>query len=130
VRSALRATILPRIEGEYERSVLIAMLGILGDLRDTVVVDERPVAEEAARLREACDAWIAALERASAVDLAARLRAVVESADASASAPARRARLLEGTETLVRELWSDAALALLRAELLPQVRRAVMPRSS
>jgi hypothetical protein len=122
VRSELRSTILPKIEGEYERSVVIAMLGILGDLRDAVAIDERPAAKEAAELAAACDEWIAALgER----PLANRLRETAAAADATKSAIERRSRLLEAAEMLVRELWSDPSLAAMRKDLLPRVRQVL-----
>jgi hypothetical protein len=122
VRRELRETVLPKIEGEYERSVVIAMLGILGDLREQVALDERPLVEDAARLRAACDEWIAALGEAP---LAARLTALARAADAAESPARRRECLLEAAETLVRELWSDPRLTSLRAELLPRIRWAL-----
>jgi hypothetical protein len=120
VRSELRATILPKIEGDYERSVVIAMLGILGDLRDEVAPDEAPIAAEAARLRAASGDWIAALGESP---LAGRVADAVAKADAAAGAAERRTHLLEAAETLVRELWADSRLASLRDELLPRIRR-------
>ena len=122
VRSELRSTILPKIEGDYERSVVIAMLGILGDLRDGVAIDERPAAKEAAELAAACEEWIAAL---GGTPLANRLREIAAAADATKSATERRSRLLEAAEMLVRALWSDPSLAGVRTEILPRVRKAL-----
>ena len=119
VRGELRTTVLPKIEGEYERSVVIAMLGILGDVGAAVALDERPIAEEAARLRAACDEWIAALGEDP---LASRLAELSRAADAAPNAVQRRTHLLEAAETLVRELWREPRLAALRKQLLPRVR--------
>lgn len=119
VRSELRSTVLPKIESEYERSVVIAMLGILGDVGAAVAVDERPIVEEAARLRAACDEWIAVLGEAP---LAGRLAELARAADGAATATERRTHLLEAAETLVRELWRDTRFTALREELLPRVR--------
>ena len=119
MRNELRTTVLPRIEGEYERSVVVAMLGILRDLGPLVVLDERPVEVAATELRRACDEWIGELgER----PLAGRLAELVREADAAASPAGRRERLLEAAETLVSALWRDPALGRLRETLLPRVR--------
>jgi len=126
VRSELRTTVLPKVEGEYEKSVVVAMLGILGDLRDAVVLDERPIAEEAGHLRTACAEWIASLGDAP---VAERLRSSLVAADAASSALERRRLLLEAAETLIRELWSDPKLEGFRGELLPRVRRSLQSRS-
>jgi hypothetical protein len=120
VRCELRATIQPKIEDEYERSVVIAMLGILREVGAAVALDERPVTQENERLRAACGDWIAALGEDP---LAGRIASLARAADTATSALERRTHLLEATETVVRELWREPRLALLRDDLLPRVRR-------
>ena len=122
VKSELRTTVLPKIEGEYERSVVIAMLGILGDVGAVVALDEQPIAEEAARLRVACDEWVQALGEDV---LAAKLAELARDADGAANVVDRRTHLLTAAETLVRELWREPRLAPLREQLLQRVRAAL-----
>ena len=122
VRNELRTTVLPKVDGDYERSVVVAMLGILGDLREIVVLDERPIIDEVERLRTASSEWIAAL---GSLPLAARLRESCGKAAAAPTAAERRASYLEIAETLVRALWTDPELEALRRELLPSIRRSL-----
>lgn len=122
IREELRTTVLERIEGDYERSVVIAMLGILRDLRDTVVYDETPIAAEAERLAAVCRQAVDELgEHALAVEVAGHLR----SAERTVNAAGRRRELATAVEHVVRELWREPALAAHRRSLLPRLRAAL-----
>lgn len=122
VREELRSTVLDRIEGDYERSVVIAMLGILRDLRDAVVYDEAPIAAEAARLLDVCRRAIDVLgEHALGAEIAGRIAA----SERTTNATERRDALAAAVETLVRELWRLPELGESRRALLPYVRAAL-----
>lgn len=122
VREELRKTVLDRIGGDYERSVVIAMLGILRDLRDAVVYDDAPIAAEAERLAAVCRGAVAEIgDHASAGEMVARLKA----AERAATVKQRRDELAAAVETLVRELWSAPDLAAHRRTLLPRIRTAL-----
>lgn len=122
VRSELAKTVLPRIEGDYERSIVIAMLGILRDVGAEIALDERKIAAESESLRSALEASIAlAAAKPFVVPVAERLGAAI----AEPAPIPRRRLLLDAAETLVRELWSDPALDAERKLLLPRIRTAL-----
>lgn len=117
MRLELRERILPELGDDYDRAVVIAMLGILGDLALEVVPDEAWCRTTAAELRPAIDRWSEALGGAARVEELARR------ADAAPPAAARRA-LLEAASTIVRAIWHDERLRRDGA-LLAEIRRAL-----
>jgi hypothetical protein len=120
VRRELQKTVLPRIEGDYERSVVIAMLGILRDVGAEIALDERKIAAENESLRAALEAAITDA-KPFVIPVAERLGAAL----AEPAPIARRRLLLDAAETLVRELWSDPALETERKLMLPRIRTAL-----
>jgi hypothetical protein len=122
VRRELQKTVLPRIEGDYERSVVIAMLGILRDVGAEIALDERKITAENESLRAALEGAIAlAAAKPFVVPVAERLGAAL----AEPAPIPRRRLLLDAAETLVRELWRDPALEAERTLLLPRIRTAL-----
>ena len=122
VRRELQKTVLPRIEGDYERSVVIAMLGILRDVGAEIALDDRKISAENESLRAALEGAIAlAAAKPFIVPVAERLGAAI----AEPAPIPRRRLLLDAAETLVRVLWSDPALDAERKLLLPRIRTAL-----
>lgn len=122
VRRELQKSILPRIEGDYERSVVIAMLGILRDVGAEIALDERRISDENESLRTALETAVAlAAAKPFVVPVAERLGAAL----AETAAIPRRRLLLDAVETLVRELWADPTLEAERKLLLPKIRSAL-----
>ncbi len=120
VREELRTCVLPRLaeDDDYGRSVLVAAIGVLGELAPRVIDDAAWTVEPTARLEEAAAGWHAQLatERGG------------EAATGDDTSPQeRRAGALTTCDAAAAALWagapdasgpSNATLHRLRAEFL------------
>jgi hypothetical protein len=104
LRRDLRELVLPRLEDEYVRSVVIAMLGILGDLAPRVRLDEDWCRASVEELRAGAEEWARALggspEGREIAELAGR-------AAAEASPGLARKLLLAAAEITLKTLWQE-----------------------
>lgn len=127
VREELRTCVLPRLaeDDDYGRSVLVAAIGVLGELGPRVMEDAAWTAEPTARLEEAAAGWH--------TQLATGRRE--EAADGDDTSPQeRRSRALTTCDAAAAALWAagpgapdaeDATLHRLRAEFLAALSRDV-----
>ena len=137
MRRDLREIVLPAIEDEYVRSLVIAMVGILGELPRQLRSDEAWCAPSVEELQAACERWSSTLgER----EPAPRVRELAERALQEESPQAARRLLLAAASAMVAALWDedrtsrDAELLrdvrhVLGADLAHQLARGDSPRS-
>ena len=128
VREELRSCVLPRLaeDDDYGRSVLVAAIGVLGELAPHVIEDDGWMAAPTAELARAVTALQARLP-AVTPELATPL------ADQGGAA-ARRVRVLTACEATAAALWTappagiddtDSALDRLRSEFLAALARDI-----
>jgi hypothetical protein len=125
VRHDLRNVVLPKIEGDYERSIVIAMLGILGDLTKQVSRDEKRLAVEAELLRVGAAEWAELLRAGGAVAHASEVDVAAAAATSEPVPSKRREHFLELAETIIRALWAEPSMAAVRDEVLPTIRKTL-----
>lgn len=122
IRSELRSRVLPELEDPYARSVVIAALGILGNLALQVESDERWCEHSVTELIAGCTRWS---RDEVAGPAGPPLAVAVERAMSERSPWHRRAVLLGAVEMLLGELWArprDAA----GDEILAEVRQVLV----
>ncbi len=104
VREELRSSVLPRLaeDDDYGRSVLVAAIGVLGELAARVVEDEAWALEPTERLARTARSWPARLPGAALADLP-------READGGSGdgAGERRARVLAACDATAVALWPD-----------------------
>lgn len=122
VREQLRDVVLPELEDERARVVVIAALGILADLALQVREDETWSSEPAARLRDTLTRRRGELPGDEAV--LAKVDDLMAAAESAESPGAARRALLDAATLVLRSLWQAGAQASHR-ELLGELRRAL-----
>lgn len=112
IRRDLRDVVLPAVEDDYARSVVVAMMGILRALPARIAADERWCVGSVAELQAGCARWADALHG----DVARRVGELGDRAAALASPEAARDLLLGAACEVLAEVWKpgdagpDAAL--------------------
>jgi hypothetical protein len=104
VRDQLRGEVLPRMaeDDDYTRSIVVAAIGILGELSQRVVEADAWCEPSVRELRRAGATWSAHLEGALAVEVAD----LVGRSRSAPSLPAERRLLLEAAERIVTSFWA------------------------
>jgi hypothetical protein len=92
---------------EYDRSSVISMIGILGEIAGSLVEDETWAEESIIELREGCELWAAWLRPHPAAE---RIAELLASSRATRSRYEARQKLLEAAELAIRTLWQNLEL--------------------
>lgn len=108
VRQGLRDVVLPKLGGEYDRSIVIAMMGILGDVAARLVEDEVWLEDSIRDLAEGAELWSRWLSASPSV--ASEIAALAAAARAAGHGTEARRSLLAAASVGVRALWADAEL--------------------
>lgn len=104
LRRDLRGIVLPAVEDEYARSVVVAMMGILRELGPRLRADERWCMQSVQELRAGCERWADALDDLGANSVA--LRDASARAARETSPEAARGHLLAAASDAVRSVWA------------------------
>lgn len=122
IRSELKDTVLPRLEHEYERTRVVAMLGILRDLAEQLRVGESRWRATNAELSASCEE--AAQILAPDDPVAKCVHTLTAEAERAESPAAARAALLDAAQRLISAAWAPERQAA-RAAILATVRPAL-----
>jgi hypothetical protein len=108
IRLGLREEILPKLRSEYDRSVVIAMIGILGEVAPRIAADDAWVEASVGELREGAKLWAEWL--AARPEPSSRIRELTAASESSPSPAEARRLLLEAAELAISTLWGDEEL--------------------
>lgn len=131
MRRDLRAIVLPAVEDDYVRSVIVAMMGILRELPRRICADESWCTQSVEELRAGCDRWAEALDAQEVSTVG--LRALGARAAHGTSPETARGHLLAAATEAVRSVWAvpdsldTALLADIRGVLAADLARQLSP---
>jgi hypothetical protein len=119
MREQLREVVLPAVDDERARAVVIAALGILADLALQVREDDEWCRVSVRQLRTVLGRWRRRLPGGEV--LLARVDELVAQSNAASTPLAARSPLLEAATLVLRSLWEEGGQAQ-HGELLAELR--------
>lgn len=111
VRNELRNEVLTRLheDDDYVRSIVVAAIGVLGEVAPRVVLADAWCEPSVRELRESARSWAGRLSDDR--DAARRVGDLVERARSAETLSAERGLLLEAAQEVVTTLWAGAPTA-------------------
>jgi hypothetical protein len=122
MREQLREVVLPALDDERARAVVIAALGILADLALQVREDDQWCRETVRQLHKALVRWRGKLPGGEVV--LTRVDELVAQSEIASTPLAARRGLLDAATLVLRSLWKEGGQAQ-HGELLAELRRVL-----
>ena len=123
IRADLRERILPALDGDFERSVVVAAVGILREVAPRIVEDDRWAEDSVAELAGAVGEARRAL--APLGEVAPRIGDLVAAAETAPTRSEARRCLLEAAAVAIRACWQDPRIRESAASVFGELRRAL-----